>query len=90
MADCHRATERRIRAGEKRQHHSVTGRNAHQLAGRFGHAKLLRFPRGSVKRLLLLALLARQQLGIPDNVDKKDVPDLEPNLFLFVVRHDQF
>jgi hypothetical protein len=48
-----------------------------KFAFRFSQAELLRAAHDLFQCLKLLALLGDEQLGVTDNVDEQDVPDLK-------------
>jgi hypothetical protein len=89
-ADCYRATHRRIRAGEKRQHHPVTGGYPDQLAGCFRCSELLGSADDPIELPLALALFVSQELGIADDIEKQNMANLELRVALAICGHKLF
>ena len=63
----------------KNQRHPVAGGNFNQSARLFRSLELLRATNNSVQRVEQRALLINHQLGVTDDVDEQDMPDLELN-----------
>ena len=61
----------------KNQRHPVAGGNFNQSARLFRSLELLRATNNSVQRVEQRALLINHQLGVTDDVDEQDMPDLE-------------
>jgi hypothetical protein len=82
LADFQSAFYWRFRAVGKDQRHPVTGREPNQFAGRFGFAKMPRFPDELIKLLEYLALIVDQKFREAHHVHEQDMGDFEMN-FLF-------
>ena len=80
LGDLERAPSRLFRAVAKDQRHAVAGRQPNELlVGRVAH---LRRPEHDFRQLAeSLLLFFDQELGVTDDVDEEDVPDLQPDLF---------
>ena len=74
-----RAENGRLQSVAKHERPAVAGRQAQEFAFRLGDSDLLRSAHNPAQRLDLFALLGNQQLRVADNVDKKDMPDLQLN-----------
>ena len=61
----------------KNQRHPVAGGNFNQSARLFRSLELLRATNNSVQRVEQRALLINHQLGVTDDVDEQDMPELE-------------
>jgi hypothetical protein len=77
FANLDRAKDGRFGAGVEDQCATIAGGQAEQFAFRFSQAELLRAAHDLFQCLKLLALLGDEQLGVTDNVDEQDVPDLK-------------
>ena len=82
-----RAKNRRFRAGAKNQCAAITGRQPKKFAFRFRGTELLSPAHDLLQLLQLRALLANEQLRVPDDVQEKNVPDLETQLRLLFFGH---
>ncbi len=89
LADFQSAQGRGFRSVAKNQCAAIPGRQAQEFAFRFGEANLLRSTHDFLQLLQQLALLANQPLGVADNVDEQDMPDLETKTGLLVGRHER-
>jgi hypothetical protein len=76
-ADLDRAQDRRFRVGAENERAAVAGGQAEQFALCFGELELLGAPHDLLQGLQALALLGDEQLGVTNNVDEQDVPDLQ-------------
>ena len=83
LADFQSAQRRRLRSVAKNQRAAVPGRQAQEFAFRFSAAELLCSTHDFFQLLQQLALLANQPLGVADDVDEQDMPDLETQTGLF-------
>ena len=81
---------RRVRTGAKDERTAIARRQTEQFARRFGDPELLGCPNDLLQRLQLLALLSDEQFGVTDDVDEKDMPDLESKIVLRFRRHSLF
>jgi hypothetical protein len=77
----------RVGHGRKNQRHSIASRQARQFTSDLGSTERIRFSNNLVERMRIIALLINQQLGVTDDVDKKDMRDFELNLFLNLNGH---
>src|SRR4029079_13205887 len=77
LADFHRATHRHFRIIPKNERTTVAGRQTQQFAFSLRSAELLGATANFPQFLQVLGLLVNEQLGIADDVDKKNVPDFE-------------
>jgi hypothetical protein len=87
-ADLYRAQHWRFRTGAKDQRTTITSGQAKQFARPFGAPKLFGCAHDLPQPLHLLALFGGEQFGVTDDVDKKDMPDLQLDLFFNLSRHD--
>jgi hypothetical protein len=87
-ADLERTLGRLLRAPVEDQRHPVAGRDLQEPVGRLRFPKLLGQANDLVELIDPGVLLVRRELGVTDDVDEENVRDLELDLFLVVVRHD--
>jgi hypothetical protein len=87
MTDLERALYRLFHRAGKDQCHAIAGRQDNELAGSFRFARCFRGAHELIQFLQSFRLLVDQQLGIANDVEKKDVGDLQPQLGLLLVSH---
>ena len=58
------------------QRHSVAGRQSRQFSSSIGSAERIGLPNNFIERMQIIALLVDQQLGVTNDVDEENVPDL--------------
>ena len=81
IANLYRAGNWSVRRCCKDQRHSVAGRQARQFASSIGCAERIGSPNNFIERMQIIALLIDQELGVTDDVDEENVPDLQFDLF---------
>jgi hypothetical protein len=76
LANLERARNGSVRSCRKDQRHSIAGRQVGQFASSIGCAEGIGSPNNFIERMQIIALLIDQELGVTDDVDEEDVPDL--------------
>src|SRR5438874_1529836 len=85
--DFERAFHWLFRALVKNQRHPVTGGNFNQAARGFGVLKLLGRANDLIQFINRRALIVNRKLGVTNDVNEKDMGDLELDLFLDLGGH---
>jgi hypothetical protein len=81
IANLYRAGNWGVWRCRKDQRHSVARRQARQFASSIGCAERIGSPNNFIERMQIIALLIDQELGVTDDVDEENVPDLQFDLF---------
>jgi hypothetical protein len=76
IANLYRARNRSIRRGCKDECHPVASRQTRQFASSIGSAERIGSPNNFIEGMQIIALLVDQKLGVTDNVDEENMPDL--------------